>query len=117
MPSSFKMENMPFSLLEEREQEVLRASLDIGYYQAGETILAAGDVPDGVYVIFKGLVGESDVATADGEQHEHVFVHYRNEDYFGAWSALRGTAIHNFIAEEETICHILPTKALLDYVL
>ena len=43
-----------------------------------------------------------------------MFVHYTNEDYFGAWSAIRGTAIHNFIAEEETICHILPTKTLLE---
>ncbi|WP_290704462.1 DUF294 nucleotidyltransferase-like domain-containing protein [Amphritea sp.] len=114
MPSSFKMENMPFSLLSEREQGYLRSSLDIGYYQAGEVLLAAGDVPEGVYVIFKGRVGESDVAVEGEEKQEQVFVHYANEDYFGAWSAIRGTAIHNFIAEEETICHILPTKALLD---
>ena len=114
MPSSFKMENMPFSLLSEREQEYLRSSLDIGYYQAGEVLLAAGDVPEGVYVIFKGRVGESDVAVEGEEKQEQVFVHYANEDYFGAWSAIRGTAIHNFIAEEETICHILPTKALLE---
>jgi len=116
MPSSFKMENMPFSLLDEQEQNQLRASLDIGYYQTGETLLAAGDVPEGVYVILKGQVGESDVVESDDEEsrHEHVFVHYTNEDYFGAWSAIRGKAIHNFIAEEETICHILPTKVLLD---
>lgn len=115
MPTSFKMENMPFCLLDEQGQNQLRASLDIGYYQAGETLLAAGDVPEGVYVILKGQVGESDVVESDDEkQHEHVFVHYANEDYFGAWSAIRGKAIHNFIAEEETICHILPTKALLD---
>ncbi|BBB25167.1 DUF294 nucleotidyltransferase-like domain-containing protein [Amphritea japonica] len=114
MPSSFKMENMPFSLLSEREQEYLRSSLDIGYYQSGEVLLAAGDVPEGVYVIFKGRVGESDVAVEGEEKQEQVFVHYANEDYFGAWSAIRGTAIHNFIAEEETICHILPTKALLE---
>lgn len=114
MPSSFKMENMPFSLLSEREQAYLRSSLDIGYYQAGEVLLAAGDVPEGVYVILKGRVGESDVAVEGEEKQEQVFVHYANEDYFGAWSAIRGTAIHNFIAEEETICHILPTKALLD---
>ncbi|MBQ0783957.1 MAG: cyclic nucleotide-binding/CBS domain-containing protein [Amphritea sp.] len=114
MPSSFKMENMPFSLLSEREQRYLRSSLDIGYYQAGEIIIAAGSVPEGVYVILKGRVGESDVTEEGEEKQEQVFVHYTNEDYFGGWSAIRGKAIHNFIAEEETICHVLPTKALLE---
>ncbi|WP_428036807.1 DUF294 nucleotidyltransferase-like domain-containing protein [Amphritea sp.] len=113
MPSSFKMENMPFSLLNEKEQEVLRLSLDIGYYQAGETILAAESVPEGVYVILKGRVAESDVPE-EGNEQQHLYVHYTNEDYFGGWSAIRGKAIHNFIAVEETICHILPTRVLLD---
>ena len=113
MPSSFKIENMPFSLLNEKEQELLRRSLDIGYYQSGETILAAGSVPEGVYVILKGRVAESDVPGEDGAQ-QHLYVHYTNEDYFGGWSAIRGKAIHNFIAVEETICHILPTRVLLD---
>ncbi|WP_271271769.1 DUF294 nucleotidyltransferase-like domain-containing protein [Aliamphritea hakodatensis] len=111
MPSSFNMTNMPFSLLTEAEQVLLRNSLDIGYYQRGETVLAAGDVPEGVYVILKGVVSEND---ADGGEVDHVFVHYTAEDYFGGWSAIKGRAIHNFLAEEETICHILPTKTLLD---
>lgn len=113
MPSSFKIENMPFSLLSEKEQETLRLSLDIGYYQSGETILAANSVPEGVYVILKGRVAESDVP-GEGDEQQHLYVHYTNEDYFGGWSAIRGKAIHNFIAVEETICHILPTRVLLD---
>jgi CBS domain-containing protein len=114
MPDSFKMTNLPFSLLDEKEQKLLKSNLDIGYYQKGEVILAAGTEPEGVYVILKGRVGESEAQEDGSASAEHVFVHYTNEDYFGAWSAIRGTAIHNFIAEEETICHILPTKALLD---
>ncbi len=113
MPSSFKIENMPFSLLTDKEQEVLRSSLDIGYYQSGETILAANSVPEGVYVILKGRVAESDTPE-EGVEQQHLYVHYTNEDYFGGWSAIRGKAIHNFIAVEETICHILPTRVLLD---
>ncbi|HEY5718321.1 MAG TPA: putative nucleotidyltransferase substrate binding domain-containing protein, partial [Motiliproteus sp.] len=63
----------------------------------------------------KGRVSESE--SVDGkDQQEHVFVHYGNEDYFGAWSALKGKAMHNFVAEEETIAHILPTKVLLELV-
>lgn len=114
MPDSFKMTNLPFSLLDQKEQAMLKSSLDIGYYQKGEVIMAAGEEPEGVFVIFKGKVGESDVTEEGDAMPDNVFVHYTNEDYFGGWSAIRGKAIHNFIAEEETICHILPTKALLD---
>ncbi|WP_027857842.1 putative nucleotidyltransferase substrate binding domain-containing protein [Marinobacterium jannaschii] len=114
MPTSFNMETMPFSLLDENEQQLLRQRLDIGYYQSGETILAAGDEPEGVYIILKGKVSESEAQQEGVDAPQHIFVHYTNEDYFGAWSAIRGTAIHNFIAEEETICHILSTKTLLD---
>ena len=53
MPSSFNMENMPFNLLDEGEANFLRQSLDIGYYQKGEVLLAAGDEPEGVFIIFK----------------------------------------------------------------
>ncbi|MBY4675942.1 putative nucleotidyltransferase substrate binding domain-containing protein [Marinobacterium arenosum] len=116
MPTSFKMENMPFSLLSEPEQNLLRSSLDIGYYQRGEVILAAGDEPEGVYIVLKGRVSESEARDDSAEQTQHVFVHYTDEDYFGGWSAIRGRAIHNFIAEEETICHILPTRVLLELV-
>src|SRR6056300_1658465 len=112
MPDSFKMSNLPFSLLNEREQKLLRANLDIGYYQKGEALLQAPELSEGVYVIFKGRVAEVDPDAEDGI--EHVFMHYENEDYFGGWSAIQGTTIHNFVAEEETICHILPTATLLE---
>jgi len=114
MPDTFKMSNLPFSLLAQNEQHLLRSSLDIGYYQKGEVIIAAGEKPEGVYIILKGKVGERDIKKDDDSTADHVFVHYTNEDYFGGWSAIRGKAIHNFIAEEETICHILPTKTLRD---
>ncbi|EXJ09341.1 MULTISPECIES: DUF294 nucleotidyltransferase-like domain-containing protein [Nitrincola] len=119
MPDSFKMDNLPFSLLDEREQALLRSHLDITYFQKGETIIEAGTAPEGLYVILKGRVGESDLGEtlATGEVvSSNVFVHYQDEDYFGGWSALNGKAIHNFIAVDETICHLLPTKTLLELI-
>ncbi|GGC07404.1 cyclic nucleotide-binding protein [Marinobacterium zhoushanense] len=110
MTDSFKMDNIPFSLLDQQEQALVNTNLDLAYFQQGEKIIAAGDVPEGVHVILKGRVRESEA----GEDQQHVYVHYENEDYFGGWSALRGRAIHDFIAEEETICHILPTRILLE---
>jgi CBS domain-containing protein len=116
MPTSFNMDNLPFSLLSESEQKVLGEHLDIAYFQKGEVIMAAGDVPEGVHVILKGRVSESESKEEDGESIQQIYVEYENEDYFGSWSAIKGKAIHNFIAEEETICHIIPTKTVLDLV-
>ena len=115
MPDSFKMENLPFSLLTESEQAFLRANLDIGYYQSGEVIIKAGEQSEGVYVVFRGRVAESEPLDEDDEML-HVFMHYENEDYFGGWSAMHGSAIHNFTAEEETICHIFSTEILLELI-
>ena len=113
--NAFNADVLPFNLLDEDEYSLLQDSLDIAYYQASEVIISTGDVPEGLYIILKGCVSELDVKNAD-QRRGHTFVHYTNDDYFGAWSALRGSAIHDFIADEETICYILPTKILLDLI-
>ncbi len=118
MSTSFNSSNLPFSLLTPSELKTLEDNLDIAYYQKGGLIIEADKAPEGLYIILKGRVSESEVkseASHDGTG-QHIFVHYTNDDYFGAWSALKGRAIHNFVAEEETICHILPTKVLLELV-
>jgi len=117
MSDSFKMDNLPFSLLDAREQALLNSHLDIAHFQKGEVIIEAGKPPQGVFIICKGRVAESDVVEPDehGETlASHVFVRYEDEDYFGGWSAINGVAIHNFIAVEETCGHILPTRVLLE---
>jgi len=113
--NAFNADVLPFNLLDEDEYSLLQDSLDIGYYQVGEVIISTGDVPEGLYIILKGCVSELDVQSAD-RRHGHTFVHYTNDEYFGAWSALRGSSIHDFVADEETICYILPTKILLDLI-
>ena len=113
--NAFNADVLPFNLLDEDEYLLLQDSLDIGYYQAGEVIISTGNVPEGLYIILKGCVSELDVQSAD-KRHGHTFVHYTNDEYFGAWSALRGSSIHDFVADEETICYILPTKILLDLI-
>ncbi len=117
MSVSFKMDNLPFSLLDAREQALLSDSLEIASFHKGEAIIEAGKPPQGVFVIARGRVAESDVAEPDADGKplaSHVFVHYEDEDYFGGWSAINGVAIHNFIAVEETIGHVLPTRILLE---
>ena len=113
--NAFNADVLPFNLLEEDEYLLLQDNLDIGYYQQGEVIISTGDVPEGLYIILKGCVSELDTQN-DANTHGHTFVHYAADEYFGAWSALRGSAIHDFVADEETICYILPTKILLDLI-
>ena len=113
--NGFNTDVLPFNLLDESERTLLQDNLDIVYYQASELIIKTGASPEGLYIILKGCVSELDVQSSD-TRHGHTFVHYTNDDYFGAWSALRGSAIHDFVADEETICYVLPTKILLDLI-
>lgn len=106
--STFNMDTVPFSLLDAGERQLLLEHLDIAYFQRGETIIKANSAPEGVHIIVKGRVRESEAEGAD----DQVYVHYESGEYFGSWSSMRGQAIHDFIAEEETICHILPTAIL-----
>ena len=91
---AFNADVLPFNLLDDDEYTLLQDNLDIGYYEAKEVIISTGDVPEGLYIILKGCVSELDVKSAD-KRLGHTFVHYTNNDYFGAWSALRGSSIHD----------------------
>jgi len=112
MSDAFKMDNLPFSLLDPQEQALLRESLGTARFGQGEKVIEAGRPPQGVFIIARGRVAESEVG--DAAAVAQVFVHYEAEDYFGGWSALNGTAIHDFVAVEETLCHVLPTRTLLE---
>ncbi|SDS93765.1 putative nucleotidyltransferase substrate binding domain-containing protein [Pseudomonas oryzae] len=117
MSESFRMDNLPFSLLDAREQALMSDSLELADFRTGEVIIEAGKPPLGVFIIARGRVAESDVAEPDAQGKpltSHVFVHYEVEDYFGGWSAINGVAIHNFVAVEDTTCHVLPTRILLE---
>ena len=117
MSESFKMDNLPFSLLDAREQALVNETLEFACFRQGELIIEAGQPPRGVFIIASGRVAERDVAEQDEQGRpldSQVFVHYQPEDYFGGWSAINGVAIHNFIAVEETCGHILPTRILLE---
>ncbi|MFP8965869.1 putative nucleotidyltransferase substrate binding domain-containing protein [Pokkaliibacter sp. CJK22405] len=115
MTASFDADKPPFNLLSEGELDLLRRNLDIAYFKKGEVIIGAGEVPEGLHLLLKGRVAEEDQADKDAPAPlRHTYVHYTQDDYFGAWSSLRGSAIHDFIAVEETICHILPTAKLLE---
>lgn len=113
--NDFNTDILPFNLLDEDERSLLQNSLDIVYFRQGEVIIQTGNSPEGLYIILKGCVSELDVQ-GGGALHNHTFVHYTSGEYFGAWSVLRGHAIHDFVADEETICYLLSSKVLLDLI-
>ena len=104
---------VPFSLLNTEELDYMAEHMDVGYFQKGETIIAGGGESEGLHLIIKGFVCELE---AQDQNASHTLVHYGAEDYFGAWSAIRGRSIHDFVADEETICYILPAKHLLELI-
>lgn len=116
MSESFKMDNLPFSLLDAREQALVNETLEFACFAKGELLIEAGKPPRGVFILASGRVAEGDPATgeAGAQTASQVFVHYQAEDYFGGWSAINGVAIHDFVAVEETCGHILPTRTLLE---
>ncbi|MCP4789337.1 MAG: cyclic nucleotide-binding/CBS domain-containing protein [Gammaproteobacteria bacterium] len=106
---------VPFSLLGEQELNYMADNMDIGYFQRGETIITGGGESEGLHFILKGFVCELETS-ADKATQNHALVNYGPDDYFGAWSAIRGKALHDFVADEETICYILPAKCLLELI-
>ncbi|MBZ9559270.1 MULTISPECIES: putative nucleotidyltransferase substrate binding domain-containing protein [unclassified Modicisalibacter] len=97
----------PFSLLDEAGRARVRSGVDLAYYDTGEVILEAGQAGDHVFVIHKGEVAELDT----GQPGEQARIgHYTTGDLFGAISILNGQSRYRFIAEQESLCYLLPRQ-------
>jgi CBS domain-containing protein len=90
----------PFDRLTPDEAEELKSSLDIHYYRPGETILAEGAPPEGLYLVVKGCVEER-------EQNELLSM-LGPRDFFDARAVVQGASVSSFTATEETLCAIAP---------
>ncbi|MEL0223065.1 MAG: cyclic nucleotide-binding domain-containing protein, partial [Gammaproteobacteria bacterium] len=105
----------PFDLLSEHELEILKQSLSIAYFDAGEDIIPAGGSPEGIYIIIKGQVEEYDETIA-GDRDAQRVAQYSEGDLFGSLAVLKGRAKDKYQAFEECICHLVPAKTFLDLV-
>ncbi|MBZ9539282.1 cyclic nucleotide-binding/CBS domain-containing protein [Modicisalibacter tunisiensis] len=92
----------PFSLLDEPGRQRVRRGVDLAYYDTDEIILDAGQSGEHVFLIHKGEVAELDTATSER------IGHYTAGDLFGAISILNGQSRYRFIAEQESLCYLLP---------
>ncbi|ASP40237.1 cyclic nucleotide-binding protein [Bacterioplanes sanyensis] len=93
----------PFSFLSEPQRQWLTQKLDLVFFQAGQVILDQGQVSPGLYIVYKGVVEESD---GNGQ----VFSQYGREDIFDVRAVLESACKHRYTACEETLCYLLPSK-------
>jgi CBS domain-containing protein len=96
---------LPFSLLDDDVLAQLRQGADVAYYDRGEVILDAGDVGQHVFVIEKGAVEELDLSAPSARARIGLYTH---GDLFGAISVLNGHSRYRFVADQETLCYLIP---------
>jgi CBS domain-containing protein len=100
--------NPPFDRLTHAETESLRGVVDIGYFAPGSVIVERGKSSEFLYVIIKGSVAEK----IDGETESLL----RSKDTFDSEAVVHGSASASFVAEEETLCYLLPRASILELV-
>ncbi|CAK0743723.1 CBS domain-containing protein [Azospirillaceae bacterium] len=106
MSDAFSFAVPPFDRLTSRQRERFSASLDIGFYPKGSTIINGSAAAETLYVILKGTVEE----LRDGE----IVAIYGPRDSFDT-KALFGTVEgKTFTAAEDVICHLASRQILID---
>lgn len=80
-------------------------------FKRGEMIYRAGDHPQGIYFIKKGLVGLTIIGAASGK--EHLLRFFKDGQFFGHRSLFSNEEYHgNTVALEPTEIYLIPTATL-----
>lgn len=95
----------PFDLLDSDAQSLLKKSVDLVYFPAGEEILGAEQPAEAAFVIAKGHVQAFDARGASGER---AFADLTVGDLFGSHAVLSGRTRHAYRAAEDTLCYTIP---------
>ncbi|MEQ1518551.1 MAG: putative nucleotidyltransferase substrate binding domain-containing protein [Usitatibacteraceae bacterium] len=104
MPNAFNFSESPFDGLNPDEQRLVRNSVDITYFRAGETILELGAQPTHLFVIIKGVVHQY-----DGTE---VINTYGVNDCFDGRGLVAGRVSSRFVAVEEVVAYQLAKDAV-----
>ena len=104
MPNAFNFSESPFDSLSPDEQRLVRNSVDIAYFRAGETILDVGVQPTHLFVIIKGVVHQFE----GGE----VINNYGVKDCFDGRGLVAEKVSSRFAAVEEVVAYQLAKKAV-----
>ncbi|MFL0808216.1 MAG: cyclic nucleotide-binding domain-containing protein [Oceanobacter sp.] len=104
MTIQINLNQPPFSFLEDAQLDWLTQKLDLVFFHAGDVILNEGDQTPGVYIVYKGVVEETD------QSNTKVYSQYGNEDIFDVRAVLESRCRHKYTAIEETLCYLLKAK-------
>ena len=104
MPNAFDFSSSPFDCLDAAERQVVRNSVDIGYFRQDQTILDPSVEPLHLFVIIKGRV-----AQFEGDE---LVATYGPQDCFDGRSLMAGRASGRFVASEEVIAYELAKSAV-----
>jgi CBS domain-containing protein len=104
----FDSANPPFDRLTHQESEELGAALDIGYFSPEEVIVGHGRPSDWLHVVIKGTV-----EVRHGSAVQAVL---GPKDSFDSRALVHGAAGEDFVAAEETLCHLIPRRLILNLI-
>lgn len=104
MTIQINLNQPPFSFLSEEQLDWLTKRLDLVFFHAGDVILNEGDQSPGIYIVYKGVVEETD------QKSTKVYSQYGNEDMFDVRAVLESQCRHKYTAIEETLCYLLKVK-------
>jgi CBS domain-containing protein len=108
MPNAFNFSASPFDCLTLDEQRLVRDSVDIAYYRAGQTILDLGATPTHLFVIIKGYVSQFD--------EDEIVATYGPDDCFDGRGLVAGRTSSRFTAAEEVVSYQLARQAVSDLI-
>ena len=108
VPNAFNFSASPFDGLSNDERQLVRDSVDIAYFQEGETILEPGVLPTHLLVVIKGVVHQ-----LDGEE---VVASFGPDDTFDGRSLVAGKVSSRFVAKEEVLAYQLTRDAVTELI-
>jgi CBS domain-containing protein len=109
MPSAFNFDASPFDCLDAEERRLVRNSVDIAYFRAGEAILEPGIEPGYLFVLIKGHVQQFD-------EEQQVITTYGPDDTFDGRALVAGRVTNRFVAQEEVLAYQLARKAVNELI-
>jgi CBS domain-containing protein len=108
MPSAFNFDASPFDCLSMAERGLVRDSVDVAYYRAGDTILGLNAAPSHLFVVIKGHVQQY-----SGKELIHT---YGPDDTFDGRGLMAGRVSSQFVAAEEVLSYQLAKQTVTELI-
>ncbi len=108
MPSAFNFAASPFDALSMSERTLVRDSIDVAYFRAGDTILGRNTTPGHLFMVIKGHVQQF-----DGKELIHT---YGPDDTFDGRGLVAGRVSSQFVAAEEVLAYQLAKQTVTELI-